>query len=102
MACEIVDRYVETEIEYVLRNGEYMVSNNGSQIMYKRSKVVDYGSYTQECVVCLTLTKKNNRVYVKYESALIEGSKIHYSYYVDNQPLKNSFLVHSVLETLNL
>ena len=39
MACEIVDRYVETEIDYVLRNGEYTVSDDGSKIMYKRSKV---------------------------------------------------------------
>ena len=100
MACEIVDRYVETEIDHVLRNGDYMVSDDGSQIMYKRSKGVDYGSYTQEGAVVLILTVNSKGVYVKYESALIEGSKIHYSYYVDNQPLKNLSLVRSVLNAL--
>lgn len=99
MTCEIVDRYVETEIDYVLRNGDYTV--NGSQIMYCRSKSVDYGSYTQECAVALILSVNTKGVFVKYESALIEGSKIRYSYYVDNQPLENPSLVRSVLNAIN-
>lgn len=100
MACEIVDRYVETEIDHVLHNGEYTVSDDGSKIMYKRSKVVDYGSYTQEGAVVLILTVNSKGVYVKYESALFEGSEIHYSYHVDNQPLKNLSLIRSVLNAL--